>query len=207
MIARRTLLTGLALGGLASGIATVARAQDADPATPIAALNAALLRAMKAGPSTPFAQRAAMISPAIQSAFDLQTILRVIVGPRLAAFSPADQAALLQAFTRYTVDSYTANFDRFGGEVFVVLPNPRAVGNDRVVATTLTQAGGSPTRLDYVMRQSASGWHVVDILLDASISRVAVQRSDYRALVGQGAPALIAKLNQKSASLEAGAKG
>lgn len=203
MIGRRALLTGLVL----SGLATAARAQNADPATPVVALNAALLDAMKAGPSTPFAQRAAMISPAIQNTFDLQTILRVVVGAPLAAFSPADQAALLAAFTRYTVDSYTANFDRFGGETFAILPNPRAVGSDRVVATTLTPSNGSPTRLDYVMRQSGSGWHVVDILLDASISRVAVQRSDYRALVGNGAPALIAKLNEKSASLEAGAKG
>jgi phospholipid transport system substrate-binding protein len=62
------------------------------------------------------------------------------------------------------------------------------------------------TRLDYVMREVDGGWHVVDVLLDGSISRVAVTRSDFRALLAEGGAArLIASLRAKVADLKAGA--
>ncbi len=57
------------------------------------------------------------------------------------------------------------------------------------------------------MRRYGSAWKAVDVLLDGSISRVAVQRSDFRALVGSGdAGKLIATLRTKTEALEAGRK-
>ena len=146
--------------------------------------------------------------PVIESTFDLDAILRASVGAKFAALPAADQASLRDVFVRYTVDSYAGNFNGFSGERFSILPDVRAVGADRVVATTLQPSGGSPIRLDYVMRATPAGWRAVDVLLDGSISRVAVQRSDFRALVAGGTAApLIAKLQAKAAALEAGAKG
>ncbi len=53
-------------------------------------------------------------------------------------------------------------------------------------------------RIDYVMRGGAGGWRIVDVLLNGSISRVAVQRSDFRALLESGNPAaLIDSLKRK----------
>ena len=49
--------------------------------------------------------------------------------------------------------------------------------------TRIIQDNGEPIRLDYVMRQTDAGWRAVDILLDGTISRVAVQHSDFRALL------------------------
>ena len=56
--------------------------------------------------------------------------------------------------------------------------------------------------LDYVMRKTDTGWKVVDVLADGSVSRVAVLRSDFSALFDKGgAPALEASLQQKTAEL------
>jgi phospholipid transport system substrate-binding protein len=57
------------------------------------------------------------------------------------------------------------------------------------------------------MRQSKGGaWQVVDVLADGSISRVAVQRSDFRHLLARGGPqALAESLRNKSANLSEGA--
>ncbi len=147
----------------------------------IVALDNALIGVMKAGRATPFSQRAATLAPVIQRSFALDAILRASVGPRFASLSPADQSALLVAFTNYTVASYAANFDSYSGERFTVSPQTRAVGAEQVVQTQLVPARGEPTRLDYVMRQGPAGWQAVDVLVDGSISRVAVQRSDFRA--------------------------
>ncbi len=83
----------------------------------------------------------------------------------------------------------------------------RAAGADQVVSTQLVPARGEPTRLDYVMRQGPAGWQIVDVLVDGSISRVAVQRSDFRSLLaGGGANALITSLKAKAGRLASGQK-
>ena len=64
---------------------------------------------------------------------------------------------------------------------------------------------GDSHELDYVMRQTPSGWRVVDVLADGSISRVAVQRSDFRRLLARGGAAALAEsLRTKSADLSSG---
>jgi phospholipid transport system substrate-binding protein len=52
------------------------------------------------------------------------------------------------------------------------------------------------------MRQGPAGWRIVDVLADGAVSRVAVQRSDFRQLIRQGgAPGLSQSLNAKFANL------
>jgi phospholipid transport system substrate-binding protein len=66
----------------------------------------------------------------------------------------------------------------------------------------------SPLKLDYVMRRGPDGWQAVDVLTDGAISRVAVQRSDFRQLlVSGGVPALVAGLSHKVANLSGGMLG
>ncbi|HEY0420987.1 MAG TPA: ABC transporter substrate-binding protein [Acetobacteraceae bacterium] len=201
MLPRRAALA-LALAAPAS-----AWAQGTGPAAPIAALNEALLAVMRAGGSTPFASRVATFRPAAERALNLPVILQNSIGPRWASLSEANKAALLEAFTQWTVATWVANFDVYAGERFEILPDRRQVGRDEVVATRIVPRSGDPTRLDYVMRNAGGAWKAVDILLDGTISRVAVQRSDFRTLLTGGDPsALIANLRDKTASLAAGRK-
>ncbi len=198
---RRALVVALP----ALAIATNALAQAGDPAAPIRALNEALLQIMNAGTKTPVAERTRMAAPAIQAAFDLPQILKTSVGARWSSLPAAQQTELLAVFSRYTVASYVANFDSFGGQKFVILPTTRAVGADQVVETQIVTSDGDSTRIDYEMRLSGGKWKAIDVLLDGSISRVAVQRSDFRALLADGdANKLIASLRAKTAALESG---
>lgn len=202
MISRRTLLV------LAFAMPVAARANPSASAAPIAALNAGLLKIMNAGKDTAFTGRYDILKPVVEKTFDLVLILRNSVGPnRWSAFPPNLQAELLDIFTRFTVSNWVANFDAFDGETFQILPELRKVGADEVVQTRIVPRTGEPTRLDYVMRRSGDDWRAVDILLDGSISRVAVQRSDFRALLKDGNPAaLITMLREKVTALAAGAK-
>lgn len=202
MIARRSLLLSACLGcALAPA---VARAQAAAIA-PIRAFADGLIAAMKAGHAVPFAQRAAALRPLVLAAFDLETILKVSVGVKWSGFPAATQADLLAAFTDFTVASWVANFDSFDGETIEVAAETRPVGADKVVSTRIIPRQGDATRLDYVMRE-ASGWRAVDILVDGAISRVAVQRSDFRTLLAKGDAALLASLRGKAAELAGGTK-
>ena len=76
---------------------------------------------------------------------------------------------------------------------------------DQVVQTRLLPANGEPVKLDYVVHNDAGTWKIIDVLLNGSISRVAVQRSDFRSLLASGEPGpLIASLRSKVARLAAG---
>lgn len=189
-------------------LATPAHAAAADAKTviaPIAALCDALIAVMKAGTKTPFDQRVAMLGPTIDKAFNLDAILKVSVGFDWSNL-PADQRkTLLAAFRRYTIASYVSSFDNFDGQRFVIAPDLRSVGAEQVVATKIVAKNGESHALDYVMRQGPEGWQAVDVLADGTISRVAVQRSDFRQLLSHGGgPALLASLERKVADLSNG---
>ena len=173
---------------------------------PIEQLNQALIAVMKAGRATPFQQRYDMLAPAVENALDLPYILRISVGLGWSALSQDEQQALLAAFQRYTVASYLDNFDSYDGQQFVVSPDTRSGGNnEQVVSTQIIPKQGTGHKLDYVMRQVGNVWKAVDVLADGSISRVAVQRSDFSSLLSKGgAPALVASLQQKTAALSRG---
>jgi phospholipid transport system substrate-binding protein len=190
------VLALLAVLGLAP-----AHAADPQAVAPVEALNQSLLDVMHAGRSTPFDQRYATLAPVIENTFDLNAILETSVGPRWQSYSPAQQQQLREDFIRFTVTSYVANFSSFNGERFEISPDTRAIGNEQVVETKIIQASGDAARIDYVMRPGPSGWRVVDVLLDGSISRVAVQRSDFRSLIAGGPEPLIQSLERKNADL------
>ena len=194
----------LLAGSLSSGPVAAQVAAPQGPAGPVAALNDGLLAVMHAGRGVAFAQRVQMFRPVAERSFDLTLILQNSVGPRWTSLSAEMRGELLEVFTQFTVASWVGNFDAYDGERFQILPERRQVGGDEVVQTRLIPKTGDVTRLDYVMRRAGDGWRVVDILLDGSISRVAVQRTDFRALLqgGDAAP-LVASLRQKVAAMVA----
>jgi|HubBroStandDraft_1064217.scaffolds.fasta_scaffold92438_1 phospholipid transport system substrate-binding protein len=177
-----------------------------DPTAPIRRLDDALLAAMRSGQGTPFARRFADLTPVIEQTFDLDAVLAVSVDLDWPTLPDDQKPAPRTAFLRYTVASYAANFNSYPGQVFQISPTVRGVGDGRVlVYTKIVPADGSQHSLDYVMRNGPSGWKAVDVLEEGSISRVAVQRSDFRQLLdSEGLPALTTALRQKVVTLSGG---
>jgi phospholipid transport system substrate-binding protein len=208
----RRLLLGLAAAavawpGLAPGVGQAqVTSQAAEAQKIVSELYAGLRGIMSLGAGAPFQRKFDQLAPVIDRDFDLESILRTSVGLRWASLGEAAQNALFSVFRAFTVASYTANFGEDGGERFEVLPETRSSGNDLVVASRLIPSSGDPVRLDYVMHSGAMGWRIVDVLLNGSISRVAVQRSDFRSLLASGsATPLIDSLRQKVVALSDGA--
>jgi phospholipid transport system substrate-binding protein len=173
---------------------------------PIQQLYDALLGVMKAGSAVPFAQRYNRLAPTIDTVFDLDGILKASVGLVWNAIPAGQQSVLRTAFRRYTIASYISSFDDFTGQRFDVSSQTRELpGNEQVVTTHIIPASGDEHRLDYVMRQNNGAWRVVDVLADGTISRVAVQRSDFRRQLMQGnSEALVVSLQAKAAELAGG---
>jgi phospholipid transport system substrate-binding protein len=181
----------------------------AEPAAvaPIRELCSALLSIMHAGSRTAFQERFATLTPVVDRVFDLPAILRVSVGLGWSNLPADQQGRLMTAFRRYTIANYVNSFDNFTGQRFDVQPETKTLPNgEHLAQTRIISGSGESHELDYVMRQEGSAWKAVDVLADGSISRVAVQRSDFRSLLARGgAPALIESLDRKTADLSGGA--
>lgn len=205
-VERRALL-GLAIGAAISAMpwapASAGPAGNASPTVPVEQLNAALLAAMKAGGQSSFDDRYRALAPVIERVFDLDAVLAASIGLSWATMSEAQKAQLEAAFRRYTVSSFVTNFSSYNGQTFQVLPTTRALPDGKVIVQTLMlRTKAAPIKLDYVISPGPAGWRVTDVLTDGAISRVAVQRSDFRGLLmAGGVPALTAGLGRKSANL------
>jgi phospholipid transport system substrate-binding protein len=204
-----TVLTRRAslLGAFAASTGAVMPARsDTAPVASIQQLTDGLLQIMKAGSATPFSTRFDMLAPLIDRIFDLDAVLRTSVGSAWASLPPSQQDLLRPVFRRYTIASYVNSFNHFDGQRFNVEPQTRPLGNDeQIVRTRIIPPSGDGHELDYVMRNTGSGWRAVDVLADGTISRVAVQRSDFRRLLSRGgAPALAESLATKSLGLSDG---
>lgn len=193
----------------AVALAMAAPTSHADPVAdgalvaPVQALNDALIVAMRSAGSTTFVARYQALAPVIQRVFDLDAVLAASVGLAWSTIPASQKSELAASFRRYIVASYVDNFNSYAGQSFVVLPQTRAIGpGEAVVQTQIIRIDKSPVNLDYVMRSSGAGWQVVDVLTDGTISRVAVQRSDFRQLLESGGvPALTAGLDRKFENL------
>lgn len=180
-------------------------AAQADAPASVNVLDDGLIAAMKSGKSADFKARYDALAPVIDKSFDLSTIVHNAVGLKWAELPADQQKKLLDAFRSFTIATYVANFNNYDGTHFALLPEQRNVGADVVIETQVVPPNGDPTRLDYLMRQGSDGWHVVDVLLEGTISQVAVWRSDFRSLLAPGdASKLIANLQDKTAQLAGG---
>ncbi len=201
---RRWLLSAVFATVIAGGRTRASAPDSLDQ--PLQELHNALEATMRAGHTIPFPQRFDALAPVVDQVFDLETVLKVSVGLRWDGMADSVRVRLLKAYRRFTVATYVANFDKYEGERFEILPGARDSGSDRIVATEIVSGGGEHLRLDYVMRDDNGTWKAVDVLLEGSISRVAVQRSDFRKILASGdADALIASLRRKIADLSDGA--
>jgi phospholipid transport system substrate-binding protein len=190
----------LLIAALLSAAPAAAMAEASDPAlSTIEAFDSALLESMKAGKALSGEARARKLTPAVERAFDLPVMTRFAVGSAWSGYSPADQAAVVKAFTRLSAANLAHNFDSYDGEQFKVDPAVQTRGLDKLVRTEIVSKSGKSNALNYRMRQSGGTWKVIDVYYGA-ISQLTAQRSDFSSATGS-ASGLIQKMNAKSESL------
>jgi phospholipid transport system substrate-binding protein len=184
-----------------------AHAQASDPAASVIdRFDQSLLSTMKDAKRLGAQGRYQRLQPVIAQTFDLPVMTRFAVGPTWTSLSPADQQALVRAFTRFTTATYAHNFNGYSGERFTISPQVQTRGPDKLVSTQLTSSGSAPTSLIYRMRQSpGDGWKVIDVYYNGTVSSLTGQRSEFAGtLRSGGAQALVRKLDSRSNELLSG---
>ena len=144
-------------------------------------------------------ERDKRFAPAITAAFGFATMTRLAVGPAWKSFSPTQQAAVREAFTRFIVADYASQINNYSGESFVVDPQTsESRGGGEIVKTKLQQPGGKTVSINYLVR----GGRVIDVYLNGTISDLATRRDEFASIVASGgADGLIKRLQDRTQTL------
>ncbi len=175
------------------------------PAAVVERFHTDLLGVMRNAGRLGYRGRVRMLSPAIDDAFHMPEMARLVAGSsRWKSLSDDRKRAFVDAFTRMTTATYAHRFKGFAGEGFRTLETVPVRAETVLVKTSLTRSGGEAVQLSYLLRRFGDGWRVIDIFLKGTISELATRRSEYASVLRRkGFDALIARIDDTVASLEA----
>lgn len=177
-------------------------AQEAGPKAVVSTFQERLLATMKDGKSLGFEGRYRRLLPAMNDAFDLEQMTRIVVGGRWAKMSAAERQQVVDLFRRFSVSIYASEFSDFGGERFEIGGEKAQAEVGTIVETRLVLTDAAPVALNYLLRQTPAGWRIVDVYLAGSISELARRRDEFASIIrSQGVDGLIALLKKKNEEL------
>lgn len=163
---------------------------------------ATLLKAMQGGSKLGYEGRFRLLAPAVDKAFNIPKMAQASVGGYWDKMTDEQHTALVKAFRTFTIANYAHSFDDYSGEKFLTTDQKVTPRKDVIVYTTLVKSDGDKVAFNYLLRQNAGQYKVLDVFLDGSISQIAVRRSEYTAVLREGSPdKLIAAIEKKAADL------
>jgi phospholipid transport system substrate-binding protein len=178
-------------------------ASAASPTELIQRLNATFIGVMRDAATLGYEGRYETLAPALVAAYDFPEMTRVSSGRYWRELTDAQKQQLVETFTAYSLATYAARFNGFGGERFEVLGEAPAPADSVRVNNQIVQANGEPIRIDYLLHQQQGQWRIIDVYLKSSVSELALQRSEFTSVLAKGGfDGLIATLKAKVAALE-----
>jgi phospholipid transport system substrate-binding protein len=198
LLARFVLIAGFWMFGAATTAVMAANsARD-----PVDRLHATLLNVMKLADRIDTAERYSRIKPVLESTFDLRLMTALSTGPAWRNAGDADKGGLVSAFGNFSIATYASRFNAWSGQSFETLEVKDGPRGTKLVRTRINRPAEDAVPLTYVVRQRDGKWRIVDILLNAGISEIAIRRSEYRKLLKAGGTAgLKRELNERARKL------
>lgn len=195
----RALLFLIVVGSL-----PVAAQTASAPTAVIEKLHEKLIEIMKQGNRLDVAQRYQELQPILESSFDFERMISVAAGSFWTQASEDQRKQLLDAFSKLSITTYAARFNNWTGESFETLGTRQGPRDTVLVDTRLNRPNDPAVPITYVMMQVDGQWRIIDVLLDRSISELAVRRSEYSQVLRSGGTEKLAQvLEQKTAELRA----
>lgn len=145
-------------------------------------LQRALIEMMRNSGELGYTGRRDQIAPVIEASFDLPFMARKSAGRHWKSLTDMEREQLLSAFRRLSVAIYAARFNSYAGERFEVLAEELAAHDTKLVRTQLV-TNTRRVKLDYRLHDSEGQWRIFDVVLDGSVSELALQRSQYSSLI------------------------
>ncbi|MDA0997899.1 MAG: ABC transporter substrate-binding protein [Proteobacteria bacterium] len=184
---------------MATALGNVPLHAAATPSATVEIFHSALLESMKA--AAPTQRRFEVLASVMDNTFDFQVMIKTATGRYWRDSADAERSSLLAAFRKSSIASYVAQFSSFSDESFSTGTTRDGPAGTRIVEALLVTASRS-VKFVYVLRQREQTWWIIDVLLDAGISQLAVRTAEFgRTLKDGGVQKLTKALSDQAERL------
>ena len=160
--------------------------------------NATLLTIMKNAEKLKFSGRYNMLAPVLLDSFDLGFMAQFSAGRYWRSLSEPEQKRLVTAFSKLWISTYADRFDGYSGEQIEIIGTAKAPRDTLMVKTKIVKSDGKKVSIDYLLRQKAGVWSVIDIFLKGRFSELAKQRAEYTSILRRsGISGVVATVDEK----------
>lgn len=183
-------------------LSTLTAEAAASPTEVIDGLHQKLLVTMKDARHLGIDGRYKQLAPVLEQSFDFERMIAAAAGSYWANADESQRRKLLNSFIHLSITTYAARFNGFSGESLEVIGERQGPRDTMLVDTRLNSTDGPPVAITYVLAEREGTWKIVDVLLDKSISELAVRRSEYNQVLRNGGPESLAQnLDEKAAEM------
>jgi phospholipid transport system substrate-binding protein len=185
--------------------AHVSAAKQATASAAVQSLHDTLTGAMKQAESLGYQGRFELIAPAVNTYIDQEFMAAKSIGREWKKLSSDDQERWLKSFSDLTVANYAGRFKGYSGEHFVLESEEDAPHDTKLVKTVLILPKEDDVKLNYRLRETGTGWKIIDVYMNGTVSELSLRRSEYSSKVKrEGFKSLIAAVEQKLADFAGG---
>lgn len=203
----RAVLTAALVVAIVALPAATPRAAPA-PTQIVKEINAAVIDCMKRADELGYQGRYNRLQPVLVENFDFPLMARVAVGRHWRDLGNAQRQRLIDRFTKMSIATFAARFDGYSGQRFRVDGQRPGLRGSVLVDNALVMSDGDSVNINYLLRESDSGWQVVDVYLDAKYSELAMKRSEYSSVIRRrGFDGLIDSIDREIGKLESPGPG
>ncbi|MCH8083116.1 MAG: ABC transporter substrate-binding protein [Myxococcales bacterium] len=170
------------------------------------ALHENLISVMKDAKTLGYDGRFERLEPVIIELFDIPFMAEKSIGRHWKTVEEENRTRLLTTFERFTVANYAGRFTGYSGQSFETFREQESKYGTVLVYSRLVWENGETVQLNYRLRPAKDGgWRIIDVLLNGTISELALRRSEYSSLIQrEGFAALMSALNKRIDDLAAG---
>jgi len=174
-------------------------ADSGAPSKVVDALHENLINVMKESQTLGYEGRFKYLEPVIGKLFDIPFMAEKSVGRYWKTVDEENRSRLLTKFGQFTVANYAGRFTGYSGQSFETLKQEASKHGTVMVYSRLDKGNGESIQLNYRLRPDKDGgWRIIDVLLNGTVSELALRRSEYSSLIQrEGFAALMAALNER----------
>ena len=174
-------------------------AESGGPTKVVDALHENLISVMKDAKKLGYEGRFEQLEPVISDLFDIPFMAEKSIGRYWKTVDEENRAQLLVTFGRFTVANYAGRFTGYSGQFFETVKEQASRHGTVLVYSRLVSDNGDTIQLNYRLRTAKNDrWRIIDVLLNGTISELALRRSEYSSLIRrEGFAALMSALNER----------
>jgi len=138
---------------------------------------------------------------------DLEWMAKFVLGRYRRSITPEQQAEFTKLYSIYVVKSYSSGVKSFQNQEIKIKSQQQINSSgDYLVKSLLVRPEGDPLQIDYLVRETKSGFKVFDVVTEG-ISLINSHQAEFtNTMSNESFDALIADIKNKIKSLENGRK-